>query len=122
MLCLVCTQATAALPAPGTPGAPASARYCGEPARYADGSIKRSKAALKAFMKAEPCPATLDPADTSCKGWQVQHLWPLASGGCDAAHNMYWLPDSIKSCARPECVDRWERKYYSTPRQKISLE
>lgn len=103
------------LPPPGSPGAPASPRYCGEPARDSAGRIKRSQAQLRRFAAMEPCPANVDPADLSCPGWAIDHIWPLASGGCDAPHNMQWLPDSIKACALSTghlCKDRWERVYH----------
>lgn len=105
----------AQLPPPGSASAPASARYCGEPARDAAGKIKRSRTQLLRFTATEPCPASLDPKDLSCPGWAIDHIWPLASGGCDAPHNMQWLPDSIKSCALSTghlCKDRWERVYH----------
>lgn len=108
----------AAFPAPGEAGAPNDPRYCGEPERYANGTIKRSRAALLAFVRVFPCPATLEPS-TVCAGWAVDHIVPRASGGCDIPANMQWLPDQIKSCPGTVCKDRWERKYHSLPRQSI---
>lgn len=119
-LALAGASALAALPPPGSPGAVADARYCGEPARDTNGVIKRSTAAIRRFVEVFPCPATLLPT-RSCKKWAINHQLPLASGGCDAPHNMVWLPTSIKSCDRADCVDRWERTYNATPRQRVEL-
>lgn len=80
-------------------------RYCGEPARNADGSIKRNHAVVAAFKKLYPLPPDKDPND-----WQVDHVLPLADGGCDAVRNMQWLPKVIKTCAGSDCKDRWERR------------
>lgn len=88
-------------------------RYCGEPARNADGSIKRSTAAKRAFAAMHPCPAS-GASGTSCPGWSIDHVIPLACGGCDAPVNMQWLPLAIKSCAGTQCKDRWERTVYET--------
>lgn len=112
--------AFAALPAPGAPGAPADPRYCGEPARDAHGVIKRSQSQLKKFVAVFPCPADLK-ATTACTGWAIDHIIPLATGGCDAPVNMIWLPDKLKSCAGDVCVDRWERKYHAIPRQAVVI-
>jgi len=112
--------ARAQLPAPGQPGAPADPRYCGEPRRTAEGRIHRDRAVLREFAKTHPCPSTLEPRP-SCPGWAIDHVIPLASGGCDSLINLQWLPDSLKSCAG-DCKDRWERRYHGTPRQTINLE
>ena len=111
----------AQLPAPGQPGAIQDARYCGEPARTADGRIKRSRALLREFAKTFPCPETLEPTP-SCPGWALDHVLPLASGGCDSAINLQWLPDTIKSCADADCKDRWERIYHALPRRLVDLQ
>ena len=115
---LLAWPAFAQLPAPGQPGAVNDARYCGEPARTADGRIKRSRAVLRDFAKVFPCPETLEPLP-SCPGWAIDHVIPLASGGCDSAVNLQWLPDSIKSCSDADCKDRWERLYHAQPRRAI---
>ena len=106
------------LPAAGEPGAVNDLRYCGEPARTADGHIKRNRAVLRDFSKVFPCPSTLLPRP-SCAGWAIDHVIPLAAGGCDAAVNLQWLPDSIKSCGGADCKDRWERSYHAQPRQAV---
>ena len=120
MLVAACATVGATMPSPGEPGAPADPRYCGEPARDARGVIKRSQAVLKRFTAVFPCPATLTPS-TACEGWAINHIIPLASGGCDAPVNLVWLPDAIKSCAGSVCVDRWERKYHAIPRQPVVI-
>lgn len=120
LLALAASVALAALPRPGEPGAPADPRYCGEPARGADGVITRNRAELRRFAKAFPCPATLQPT-SSCRGWAIDHVIPLVHGGCDKAVNMHWLPIAIKSCAHPACKDRWERTYHAHPRQPVVI-
>ena len=116
---LTCTAAFAQLAAPGDPGAPADLRYCGEPARDASGRIKRSQAMLRAFVREFPCPVTLASDLSTCPGWQIDHVIPLASGGCDMPENMQWLPVQIKTCPGLACKDRWERKYHAQPRNII---
>lgn len=93
------------------PAALVETRYCGTPARNADGSIKRSTAVLNAFKRIHPCPAT-GLTTGACPGWAIDHPLPIACGGCDAVSNMQWLPDRIKSCSDPWCKDRWERSVY----------
>jgi hypothetical protein len=90
-------------------------RYCeGQPQRYADGTIKRSAKALMEFKLDHPCPVTGE-STGACSGWAVDHIIPLAVGGCDTSYNMQWLPLSIKACAGSQCKDRWERKIYANP-------
>lgn len=119
VLTVLASLGSAALPAPGTAGAPTDVRYCGEPARSKNGEIKRSRAALREFSRNFPCPSTLNPS-ASCPNWAVDHVIPLSSGGCDTPVNMAWMPDKIKSCRGSVCKDRWERSYHSLPRQKVS--
>lgn len=87
-------------------------RYCGPPARYADGTIKRSNSVRRAFAKLYPCPASGQPI-TSCPGWAIDHVIPLACGGCDSVSNMQWLPNELKS-APVTGKDRFERQIYCT--------
>lgn len=97
-------------------------RYCSPvPIRTIDGSIMRSAAIVRDFRKIHPCPTTgnIDPR-VACPGWSVDHVIPLDCGGCDAVSNMQWLPLTIKSCAGTQCKDRWERKIYCSPFQKVS--
>ena len=85
-------------------------RYCGEPKRTASGKIARRMDVLREFAKIHPCPATGQPVP-SCQGWAIDHVIPLACGGCDAVSNLQWLPNKLKNCAG-ECKDRWERDIY----------
>lgn len=88
-------------------------RCCGtEPVRNADGTIYRSYKALAQFRRMNPCPVT-GLTTGSCPDWQVDHVVPLANGGCDMPFNMQWLPVQIKTCAGLLCKDRFERKIYS---------
>lgn len=91
-------------------------RFVGEPARYADGTIKRSSYQRALFVRMHPCPATAE-VTGACPGWQIDHVIPLACGGADAPLNMQWLPVAIKTCpaaAGLPCKDRWERMVYET--------
>lgn len=97
-------------PAPALAGPLDETRYCGEAKRNARGEIVRRADVLDAFAKRHPCPATGQPV-RSCAGWAIDHVIPLASGGCDAVSNLQWLPTALKSCAG-QCKDRWERKVY----------
>ena len=88
-------------------------RYCGAPAREADGRIARSSAVLSAFRRIYPCPSNRTRAG-ACPGWSIDHVIPLACGGCDAVRNLQWLRNEIKSCPGHACKDRWERIVYET--------
>ncbi len=85
-------------------------RYCGEPKRNLRGDIIRRVAVRDAFLLAHPCPST-GLREGRCDGWQVDHVIPLACGGCDAVSNMQWLPLSLK-IAPVIGKDRFERKIY----------
>jgi hypothetical protein len=91
-------------------------RYCGSPVRDGTGTIIRSTTKVNLFRLIHPCPAT-GKTIGSCPGWAIDHVIPLACGGCDDVHNMQWLPDEVKSTTNPKSKDRWERKVYaaSTP-------
>lgn len=121
LLLLVATAATATLPPPGTIFAPNDPRYCGEPARDKNGEIKRSTTELHKFVAVFPCPATLRPTIT-CSNWQIDHVLPLGSGGCDKPVNMQWLPKAIKTCKGHTCKDRWERTYHAIPRRPVVVD
>lgn len=96
-------------------------RYCGAPVRYASGTIKRSTAVLRAFRGAHPCPAS-GATEGACPGWAIDHVIPLAVGGCDAVSNLQWLPDRIKSSKDIAAKDRWERKIYATPMITVEVQ
>jgi hypothetical protein len=91
-------------------------RYCGPPARYADGRIIRSAAEVAKFKRIHPCPVT-GLATGRCDDWAVDHTIPLACGGCDVISNMTWLPNAIKSGPGTLPKDRWERAVYCYPRK-----
>lgn len=111
----------AVLTSTATPSSPlVDHRICGEPRRDDRGRIVRRADVLAAYKRIHPCPAT-GKASGACPGWSVNHIIPLASGGCDAVDNMQWLPDAIKRCRAAACVDRWERRYYSQPHGVITL-
>lgn len=116
-LLLLSVPAFAGLPAPGTQGAPKDSRYCGEPARGASGRIKRSATERARFVAAWPMPK-------DGRVWFVDHVLPLAVGGCDLPHNMQWLPAELKTCAASVayCKDRWERSVYQTKEASDELE
>lgn len=118
-LLLACATASAQLPAPGTPGAPNDPRYTGEPIRNADGKIRRNPEVVREFKKTFPCPET--GLHGACENWQVDHVLPLACGGADRQDNLQWLPSAIKSAPGTLPKDRWERKVYCQPTQKIVL-
>lgn len=96
---------------PALAGALDETRYCEvTPRRDADGSISRRADVLRAFKRHHPCPST-GKTTGACPGWAIDHVIPLANGGCDSVHNLQWLPHTLKSCAGI-CKDRWERKVY----------
>jgi hypothetical protein len=72
--------------------------------RSSHGRIKRSGVAKHAFMKSHPCPAT-GKSSGPCRGYVVDHIKPLASGGADSPSNMQW---QTKAVAKEK--DKWERK------------
>lgn len=87
-------------------------RYCTvTPSRDADGSISRRADVIRAFRKIHPCPST-GLTTGRCPGWAIDHVIPLANGGCDAVSNLQWLPLELKTCAKI-CKDRWERRVYA---------
>ena len=86
--------------------------------RDAAGKIKRSIAARALFVRDTPCPVNHQ-VTGACPGWSVDHIFPLADGGCDATINMQWLPLTIKSCSGTQCKDRWERIVYARPQKHL---
>lgn len=89
-------------------------RYCGEPKRGSQGEILRDRKAIIKFREVHPCPST-GRRTGACNGWAIDHVIPLACGGCDAVSNMQWLPDSMKNYSGTLPKDRWERKVYAKP-------
>lgn len=98
-------------------------RYCGPPKRDANGVIVRRADVLVAFKKIHPCPLDVlklrAVPDRTCPNWQMNHVVPLANGGCDAVWNLDWMPVQIKTCAQWYCRDRFERKIYGGPFQTV---
>lgn len=102
---IVCTLLTAYVYA--EPTINTDPRYCGEPKRNASNRIIRSITERKRFEATYPLPAQFKREE-----WQVDHVIPLKSGGCDKLFNMQWLPKKIKTCADDMCKDRFERIIY----------
>lgn len=92
-------------------------RYCGEPKRTATGTIMRRQDVLTSFRKVHPCPVT-GLKTGACAGWAIDHIIPLACGGCDAVYNLQWLPNTLKS-APVTGKDRFERLIYCVPMQTV---
>ena len=86
-------------------------RYCyaiTDIPRDSNGVIIRSSKPGYAFRQIHSCPVTFKTTG-ACPGWSIDHVIPLASGGCNILENMQWLPNEIKTCAGKFCKDRWER-------------
>lgn len=75
-------------------------RFCGTPARDASGQIVRSSVVLREFEAAWPKPQ-------DGRRWYMDHVIPLACGGCDAAFNVQWLHEQAW-----RDKSKWERKVY----------
>lgn len=78
----------------------------------AEAAPQRSKAALTAFKRANPCPAT-GSAGGSCPGYVVRYMEPPCAEGEDAASNMQW-----QTVAEAKDKDSWERQYCRFHRQR----
>lgn len=89
-------------------------KYCGYIIRDADGSIHRNMAELRKFQEIHPCPST-GLTTGYCPYFDIDHIIPLSTAGCDLVVNMQWLPNKIKDCPELWCKDRWERKIQYTP-------
>lgn len=88
-------------------------RYCGVPERTSGGRIKRDRKVIREFRKIHACPSTGKLGYTEpCPGWALDHIIPLANGGCDSVSNLQWLNNEIKSGAGEFPKDRWEREVY----------
>lgn len=82
--------------------------------RETDGSIQRSRSSIAAFRRLYACPSTGSKVGV-CPSWQIDHVVPLACGGCDTVVNMQWLPVQIKAASGVHAKDRWERTVYCAP-------
>lgn len=87
-------------------------RYVTEIKRDAKGQIIRRADVLAAFKRIHPCPST-GSSTGACRGWQMNHVIPLACGGTDAVSNLSWQPTVTKTCWHDWCQDRFERKIYA---------
>lgn len=87
-------------------------RYVQEIKRDAKGQILRRADVLVAFKGIHPCPST-GKTTGACRGWQLNHVIPLACGGADAVSNLQWMPTVTKTCWQDWCNDRFERKIYA---------
>lgn len=69
--------------------------------------VHRSRAVLRAFQRAHPCPAT-GKTTGACPGWTKDHVIPLCLGpgfgGVDTVTNMQW-----QAVAAARGKDRQER-------------
>lgn len=67
------------------------------PGLHAFAEAQRSAAAVAAFRREHPCPAT-GKTTGACHGYVVDHLMPLCWGGADEPDNMSWQTkaDSLK--------------------------
>lgn len=86
-------------------GVSADPRIC-EIQRYSNGEIKRSAVVVSNFKRLHPCPSTGSKFG-SCPGWYVDHVIPLACGGCDSLQNLQWLPEQ-----QWRDKSKWERLVY----------
>ncbi len=91
-----------------------------EPKRTASGKILRRADVLRVFQTIHPCPST-GLTEGNCKGWSIDHVIPLACGGCDSVHNLAWMPLVIKAGPGDYPKDRWERKINCTPTELVVM-
>lgn len=80
--------------------ASADLRYCGTPARAANGDILRRADVLREFERLHPRP-------NDGRRWYRDHVIPLACGGCDSIENLQWLPED-----QWRAKSKWERVVY----------
>lgn len=85
--------------------------------RDSNGRIIRDQKVLRDFARLYPCPST-GKHTVSCPGFAIDHVIPLSCGGSDSVINLQWLPIEIKSCNKPYCKDRWERRVYNKDKTK----
>jgi hypothetical protein len=82
----------------------ASSSRCASCTRNSHGRIKRSSESPRDFKRSHPCPAT-GSTSGGCRGYVIDHVRPLASGGADNPSNMQW-----QTKAEAKAKDKWERK------------
>lgn len=79
-------------------------RYCGAPKRDASGVIVRRADVVRAYWSFHVCPTTgLHKAP--CPDYALNHVVPLACGGCDAVNNLTAVRFDAK-----KVIDSLERK------------
>jgi len=74
------------------------------PPRDDTGKILRSRAAIRHYRRLNPCPAT-GKVTGACRGYVIDHVWPLCACGRDHASNMAWMRDD-----QAKVKDQWERE------------
>ena len=79
-------------------------RYCGPPKRDAKGTIVRRTDVVTAYWAQHVCPTT-GLYKAPCPDHALNHIFPLACGGCDAVNNMMAMRVDAK-----KIVDSYERK------------
>ncbi len=81
-------------------------------ATFIEAAPNRSAAAVAAFKRAHPCPATGE-SKGKCRGYVVDHIEPLCAGGADDPSNMQW-----QTLAEAKEKDRLERAQCTDRRKK----
>lgn len=82
-------------------------------ARTDAGKIARSRENIRAFIRANPCPAGPDKGSKArCRGYVVDHVVPLCAGGHDGADNYQWqeLVESRVKDRAEVALCRWVAK------------
>jgi hypothetical protein len=80
-------------------------RYCGAPKRDAKGVIMRRSDVVTAYKKIHPCPTTGLYGAGTCPDNSLNHIMPLACGGCDSVGNLMYMRNDVK-----KIVDGYERQ------------
>jgi hypothetical protein len=82
-------------------------RYCGPPKRDpVTGVILRDYRVIYWYRKVHKCPST-GLYSGACANWALNHVVPLACGGCDAVWNLTWMRNDVK-----KMVDAYEREIF----------
>lgn len=102
LLAAIASVALLASPARASPPARSKAVAVGAPCRGDGHNDHRSRAAIAAFKRAHPCPAT-GKRSGPCPGYVIDHWCALQCCGLDAPVNMRWQDD-----ATAKLKDRWE--------------
>ena len=82
-------------------------RYCGSPKRDANGTIIRRSAVVTAYWRQHVCPTT-GLYKAPCPDYALNHILPLACGGCDSVSNLTAMRVDAK-----KIVDGYERKIFA---------